>query len=58
LSFNQIQGPVYVPDEESARTFADVAGVDEAKAELAENRDFLKNPSVTRRSVPASPKGG
>jgi len=36
-------------------TFADVAGIEDAKAELAEVVDFLRNPSATRSSAAAFP---
>jgi cell division protease FtsH len=38
-------------------TFADVAGIDEAKEELAEIVDFLRNPDRYRRLGGAIPKG-
>ncbi|TML32439.1 MAG: ATP-dependent zinc metalloprotease FtsH [Actinobacteria bacterium] len=38
-------------------TFADVAGIDEAKAELAEIVDFLKNPDRYRRLGGRIPRG-
>ena len=35
-------------------TFADVAGIDEAKDELHEIVDFLRSPTSTSRSAPRS----
>ena len=46
-----------MPDEESRVTFADVAGVDEAKQELTEIVDFLKTPSATPKSGARIPLG-
>ncbi|MGC6482751.1 MAG: ATP-dependent zinc metalloprotease FtsH [Synechococcus sp.] len=43
LNFTKSKAKVYVPDEQSRITFADVAGVDEAKDELTEIVDFLKS---------------
>jgi cell division protease FtsH len=42
---------------ESHVTFADVAGIDEAKAELAEVVDFLRNPDRYRRLGARIPRG-
>ncbi|MCA1926707.1 MAG: ATP-dependent zinc metalloprotease FtsH, partial [Thiobacillus sp.] len=47
---------VYV-EKDTGVTFADVAGVDEAKAELAEVVDFLKNPQEYDRLGARIPKG-
>src|SRR3989449_150947 len=44
--------------KELKTTFADVAGVDEAKAELVEIIDFLKNPRKYQRLGGRLPKGG
>jgi cell division protease FtsH len=38
-------------------TFADVAGIDEAKAELVEIVDFLKDPQKYTRLGGTAPKG-
>ena len=57
LSFTNSKAKVYVPDEESRVTFADVAGVDEAKAELAEIVDFLKKPERYAAIGARIPKG-
>jgi cell division protease FtsH len=57
LSFTKSKAKVYVPDEESRVTFADVAGVDEAKAELTEIVDFLKSPERYTAIGARIPKG-
>jgi cell division protease FtsH len=44
LSIGKSRAKVYVEGESAKITFADVAGVDEAKAELVEIVDFLKLP--------------
>ena len=57
LSFTKSKAKVYVPDEESRITFADVAGVDEAKQELTEIVDFLKRPERYAEISARIPKG-
>jgi cell division protease FtsH len=57
LSFTKSKARVYVPDEESRVTFADVAGVDEAKTELNEIVDFLKTPERYAAIGARIPKG-
>jgi cell division protease FtsH len=57
LSFTKSKAKVYVPDEESRVTFADVAGVDEAKDELTEIVDFLKTPERYTEIGARIPKG-
>ena len=57
LSFTKSKAKVYVPDEESRVTFADVAGVDEAKQELTEIVDFLKTPERYADIGARIPKG-
>lgn len=44
-------------EEETGITFDDVAGVDEAKAELVEVVDFLKAPQAYGRLGAKVPKG-
>ena len=56
LSFTKSKAKVYVPDEESRITFADVAGVDE-KQELTEIVDFLKRPERYAEIGARIPKG-
>ena len=57
LSFTKSKAKVYVPDEQSRVTFDDVAGVDEAKAELNEIVDFLKKPERYAAIGARIPKG-
>ncbi len=44
LSINKSKAKVYVEDDDTKTTFEDVAGVEEAKTELVEIVEFLKNP--------------
>merc|ERR1711968_86442 len=57
LSFTKSKAKVYVPDDESKVTFADVAGVEEAKDELTEIVDFLKKPERYAEIGARIPKG-
>lgn len=56
FSFGQSRAKVWSKDRPSI-TFRDVAGVDEAKKELAEVVDFLKNPAKYRALGARTPKG-
>jgi len=56
LSFGRSKAKIY-DRKELKTTFADVAGVDEAKAELIEVVDFLTNPKKYQRLGGRIPKG-
>ncbi len=56
MSVGKSRAKVYV-ETDTKVTFADVAGVDEAKDELREIVDFLKDPSVHSRLGARMPKG-
>ena len=57
LSFSKSRAKVYVEGESAKITFADVAGVEEAKTELAEIVEFLKNPQRFTQIGARIPKG-
>jgi cell division protease FtsH len=56
LSFGRSKAKIY-DRKELKTTFADVAGVDEAKTELVEVVDFLRNPKKYQRLGGRIPKG-
>src|SRR5262249_58112349 len=56
LTFGRSKVKIY-DRKELKTTFADVAGVDEAKAELVEVVDFLRNPQKYQRLGGRIPKG-
>lgn len=56
MSIGKSRAKVYV-EKETKVTFADVAGVDEAKEELIEIVNFLKNPDEYSRLGGRAPKG-
>jgi cell division protease FtsH len=57
LSIGKSKAKVYVEGEAGKITFADVAGVEEAKTELVEIVDFLKNPKRFTQIGARIPKG-
>ena len=57
LSFGRSKAKVYDRSKENPVTFADVAGVDEAKAELVEIVQFLKEPAKYTAVGARIPKG-
>ncbi len=56
LSFGRSRAKVFNKDQ-SKTTFVDVAGIDEAKSEMMEIVDFLKNPQKYRKLGARIPKG-
>ena len=56
MSIGKSKAKVYV-ETDTKTTFVDVAGVEEAKAELAETVEFLKNPDHYGRLGARMPKG-
>ncbi|GAB4111239.1 MAG: ATP-dependent zinc metalloprotease FtsH [Sandaracinaceae bacterium] len=57
LSVGKSQAKIYDRNREDRVTFQDVAGVDEAKGELIEIVDFLKDPAKHRALGARAPKG-
>lgn len=56
MGFGRSTGKMLTPDQHKV-TFSDIAGIDEAKAELVEIVDFLKNPGKYQRLGGRIPKG-
>ncbi len=56
FSFGRSKAKVFAKGKQTT-TFSDVAGVDEAKKELVEVVDFLKNPEKYRKIGARTPKG-
>jgi len=56
FSFGRSKAKIFAKGKQDV-TFADVAGVDEAKKELEELVDFLKNPAKYRKIGARTPKG-
>ena len=57
FSFGKSQARVYTKDGKTKTTFKDVAGMDEAKDELVEVVDFLKNPKKYTKMGAKIPRG-
>ena len=57
MSFGRNRAKIYDQSTNFGTTFADVAGVEEAKSELVEIIDFLKNPQKYQRLGGRIPKG-
>ena len=56
-AFGQSKATLYAPDSGTRITFADVAGIEEAKQDLAEVVDFLKTPEKYQRLGAQIPHG-
>jgi cell division protease FtsH len=57
LAFSKSKAKMYVEGESDRITFADIAGAEEAKAELVEIVEFLKNPERYGKIGARIPKG-
>ena len=56
-AFGRSRAKLYAPEEGTKVTFADVAGIDEAKQDLAEVVDFLKSPEKYQKLGAQIPHG-
>jgi len=56
-AFGKSKAKLYTSDAQAKITFADVAGIDEAKADLAEVVDFLKTPAKYEKLGATIPRG-